>query len=312
MDNKIFTCDDCGKEFKYNSVYLKHINRKYPCKLGDLNDININEIKRRHTNLMQKINDKKKNSDTDKCYFCNNIYSTKGNLLNHVKNNCKSHKELLSELENFKKIIDDSKKIIKINKKKDVEIKVLKEENKKLKEENNKIVIADKNTNINDVKNINITNNNRIINNKITNNNNNLHIHLNSFGKEDLSHITDEDYKRYIRTIYIGLISFIKHVHCSDDNPANSNIYLENVDSKSVKIFENNQWLLKDSNEVITQLKDDKLNILDKKVEEFNDDHLKNKLEAYKTRLSDNEEATKILNNKIKDVLYNNNEKALL
>jgi len=69
--------------------------------------------------------------------------------------------------------------------------------------------------------------------------------------------------------------------------------------------------LLKDSNEVISQLKDDKLNILDQKVEEFNDEHLKNKLEAYKNRLNDNEEATKILNNRIKNVLYNNDNKAL-
>ena len=147
----------------------------------------------------------------------------------------------------------------------------------------------------------------------ITNNltNNNLHIHLNSFGKEDLSHITNDDYKNNIRTIYNVLISLIKQVHFSEENPANYNIYLEDVNSKSIKIFQDNTWLLKDSNEVISQLKDDKLNILDQKVEEFNDEHLKNKLEAYKNRLNDNEEATKILNNRIKNVLYNNDNKAL-
>jgi hypothetical protein len=61
-------------------------------------------------------------------------------------------------------------------------------------------------------------------------------------------------------------------------------------------------WLIKDSNKVISQLKNNKLNILDKKVDEFNDGQLKIKLDAYKNRLNDNKEATKILTSRIKHV----------
>lgn len=298
MNKNDLFCDICGKQFKYNSIYLKHINKKKPCKNVNLqtidneyvDDDNINEIKKIYVNIIQKINDKTKKSIIDKCYFCNNLYSSKSNLLNHIRNNCKLYKELFSQQNKYKELINRYKSNNKIT--------ILNEEIIRLKQKNNKNIIKDNNDN-----NVKTINNNININN----NNNNLHIHLNSFGKEDLSHITDEDYKIYIKTIYNGLVSFIKHVHCSEDNPANFNIYLDNPHSKSIKIFQDNKWLLKDSDEVITKIKDDKLNILDKKVEEFNDDKLKTKLEDYKTRLQDNQGANKLLTNRIKDLLYNNN-----
>jgi hypothetical protein len=305
----IYKCEICNKTFKYNSLFLKHKNKKKPCRNNNEAEQDMNDINRKYANITQLISDKNKKSVIDKCYFCDKNFSTKGNLIKHKNNACKNYKDLLLQQQNYRELINKLKN-------KDIEIANLKEENKKLQEENNKIIVADKNNTV-DKNNINVQNsninitNNKITNNKITNNkitNNNLHIHLNSFGKEDLSHITDDDYKRYIRTIYNGLISFIKHVHCSGDNPANCNIYLEDVNSKNIQIFENDTWLLKDSNEIISQLKDDKLDILDKKVEEFNDDQLKTKLDAYRTRLNYNKEANKILTNKIKDVLYNNNE----
>ena len=296
MEEIVYKCVVCNKTFKFNSLYQRHLNKKNPCRnnINFDNNQNIEDINRKYINITQLISDKNKKSVIDKCYFCDKEFSTKGNLTKHKNNNCKVHKDLISQQQKYRELINKLKN--------NIEIATLKEEIKKLQEENNKIVIADNNNK--DAKNINITNN------KITNNltNNNLHIHLNSFGKEDLSHITDEDYRRYINTIYFGLVSFIKHIHCSEEKPSNCNIYLEDVKSKSIKIFQDNKWLLKDTNEILTQLKDDKLNILDKKVEEFNDDKLKTKLHAYKIRLNDNQDATKILTNKIKDILYINNE----
>ena len=54
------------------------------------------------------------------------------------------------------------------------------------------------------------------------------------------------------------------------------------------------------------KLKDDKLNILDKKVDEIKDDKLKTKLSTYKNRLQNNVEVEQILGNKLKNVIYNN------
>jgi hypothetical protein len=322
----IYKCEICNKQFKFNSLYLKHKNKKNPCQPVDINNnvlekknkinneqvniinepmINLDnkEIDEKKDNVVNNINNQKdnvvnninnqKDKQKYKCELCNTEFKFKSFYEIHKNNNCKVHKDLISQQQKYRELINKLKN--------NTEIATLKEEIKKLKEENNKIVIADNNK---DAKNINITNN------KITNNltNNNLHIHLNSFGKEDLSHITDEDYRRYINTIYIGLVSFIKHIHCSEEKPSICNIYLEDVKSKSIKIFQDNEWLLKDTNEILTQLKDDKLNILDKKVDELKDDKLKTKLHAYKTRLNDNQDATKILTNKIKDALYNSND----
>ena len=82
------TCKDCFKQFKYRSLYQKHINKKKSCKT-DINniiaDININDInddnidntnniefyKQKYVNITHKINEKIKKSTADICYFYN-------------------------------------------------------------------------------------------------------------------------------------------------------------------------------------------------------------------------------------------------
>ena len=108
--------------------------------------------------------------------------------------------------------------------------------------------------------------------------------------------------------MYTGLINLIKHVHCSKDKPQNYNVYLTNFKGKYIKIFKDNMWLIDDMDDVIDQLKDDKISILNKKVEELNDLKLKQTLETFKGRLYSNAVAEKNLNNNIKLVLYNNKD----
>ena len=290
----MYKCEICNKTFKYNSLFLKHKNKKKPCRNINEAKQDMNDINRKYANITQLISDKNKKSVIDKCYFCDKNFSTKGNLIKHKNNACKNYKDLLLQQQNYRELINKLKN-------KDIEIANLKEENKKLQEENNKIIIAD-NQPKNIQNNINITNN-------VTNNN--LHIHLNNFGKEDLSHISDEDYIKYIKTLYRGLTKFIKHVHCHEDNPANFNILLEEKNSKNIKVFVDNKWIQTDSNQLISQLKDEKLNILDKKVEELQDEQLKNILEANKVRLTNNAEIGRILAEDIKLVLYNHQDAVL-
>ena len=276
-------CDLCNKYFKYNSQLIKHKNNKRKC--IDIKDKNNEEIKRLYNNILQQIKDKLEKSNKDKCYFCDKSYSTKGNLKNHINNNCKIFIQLKSEKDKFKKLINNNKK--------DNELEKIKQELQKIKET---IPTA---TNINIQNNINITNNNE------------LHIHINNFGKEDLSHISNNDYKQYIKDMYTGLINLIKHVHCSKDKPQNYNVYLTNFKGKYIKIFKDNMWLIDDMDDVIDQLKDDKISILNKKVEELNDLKLKQTLETFKGRLYSNAVAEKNLNNNIKLVLYNNQQLAI-
>ena len=298
------TCKDCLKQFKYKSLYQNHINKKNPCKPiinnDDNGDIDINDdikiIKRKYINTTRKITNKLKKPIVDICHFCNKKFITKNNVIRHVTYNCQTYKELINEKEKYKKLVDDNKKIININKNKikNNQLAILIEENKKLKEENKKLVVANNTIN-------NITNNNQ----KITNNNS-LHIHLNNFGSEDLSHLPIEYFRELLRIPNNSVPNLVKRVHFDKTKPENFNIYLEDSKGKTIKVYEDNEWVSKDADEIIAKMKDDKLNILDKKADEINDDKLKTKLNIYKNRLQNNREANKILDDRIKNVIHIN------
>ena len=295
IKKETFNCNNCNKIFMYKSLYLKHINRKNPCNIdiifNDTNNQDINEFKRLYTNITQMINDKYNKSSDLKCYFCEHTFTTKGNLVNHKKNNsCKQYKELLDKQQKYKNSINDIKK--------NDEIKILKD--KIIKLTNNKTT------------NINVNNIDNSIDNSINvTNNNQLHIHINNYGKEDISHITNNQFKEYIKDMYTGLINLIKHIHCNKDKPENYNIYLTNLRSKYIKIFKDDAWFFDDLNDVIEQLKYDKIDILDDKAKEFNDAKLTSTLQTFKGRLNTNAEASKNLSDNIKLVLYNNHESAI-
>jgi hypothetical protein len=198
-----YNCNVCNTIFKSEYLLTKHKNSKISCvssliKANNTEVINnekldIKQLRKKINNIQTQINIKNNasinnvNNTSNTCKYCNQIFSRKHILINHINNICTIKKSLLNKLEVCKKDLDNYNK----NKDKDIKIAHLEEEIIELKNKNNKNNI------------VNITNNNKITNN-------NLHIHLNSFGKEDLSHITDDDYKRYIRTIYNGFISLIK------------------------------------------------------------------------------------------------------
>ncbi len=170
----IFICKKCNKTFNKKSNYLVHINRKFSCVQEDLlipiNPIN-KEIKVAETLIEKNYN----------CLYCKKSFYNNANLMKHLRNNsCKvkkiqdnqkeidynENKKLNNELENYKKEINNLKEIIK--------------------EQNNKIdkiinlstpvherlfnIIADKNKQINQLKNPETKLQNiQIDNNKFTN-----------------------------------------------------------------------------------------------------------------------------------------------
>jgi len=99
---------------------------------------------------------------------------------------------------------------------------------------------------------------NTTINNNQTNN-----IQLNSYGKEDLSHITD-GLKTNLLTMPYGMIpKMIEAVHFNDRKPENNNISLSNMRDNKIKIFSGDKWVYKNKDETINDLVDGKYFILD-------------------------------------------------
>ena len=107
------------------------------------------------------------------------------------------------------------------------EIKELKSE---LEKEKNKCSI------INNIKNSKKINNGTI---------NNVNININSFGKENISYITENIKKTLLGIINgssKGVIEFIKNIHINEKYPENQNIKIESMKKGILKIFEGGKW----------------------------------------------------------------------
>ena len=104
--------------------------------------------------------------------------------------------------------------------------------------------------------------------------NNTQNIQLNSYGKEDLSHITEMLKTELLKIPYAMIPKLIKEVHFNDTKPENKNIYLPNKKDNLIKIYKNNKWVYKDKEQTLNDLVDSKYNILDNHYESVDKDGL--------------------------------------
>jgi len=252
----MFTCNKCNKDFNFKYLLKKHENRKTACNtIENINIVHNDKIENIKNEINNKIDESLKIKN--KCLFCDNIFFNKSNLIKHINNICLEKKKLeesMSNIENIKnKFIEENKKLSE-QKIKDDEIKSLREMIIKL---------IDKQTGIN-TQNIVVNNN---TNNGVVNNN--LFLNINSFGKENLSHIKLNDYKRYLNGFFPGFIQFIEKIHFDEDTPENHNICITNINSKYMYVYENNEWKLKEKNYIIDNIITKKYNLLGEKCEEL-------------------------------------------
>ncbi len=106
-------------------------------------------------------------------------------------------------------------------------------------------------------------------NNTLNNNlNNNIIINVNSFGKESLEHITHRDFDKFLG-FFPGFIGFIEKIHFDELTPENHNICLTNMKSRYMHVFENDNWVLKEKNDIVDRLIMKEYNILNDKFEEL-------------------------------------------
>ena len=88
-------------------------------------------------------------------------------------------------------------------------------------------------------------------------------INLNSYGKEDLSHITESFKTQLIKGPYGMIPKMIEAVHFNDKKPENHNISLPNKNGKYMKVFKSGKWTYCNKNEVIDELMENNYYILD-------------------------------------------------
>jgi hypothetical protein len=312
-------CEKCGKEFDYNYLLERHLNNKKSCEINkndthkkykiSKNNIqkNITKFQREIDNINNSINELTRQSleSKTKCKFCNKIFANKNNIERHILNSCNSRKYMLDDINNYNdKINILREEIIELEAKEKTEnleqkIKIL---------ENTVKNLVNKNNTSNTTNNINNTTN---INNPTINNN--LTININSFGKESLDHITDDDYKKYFNSFFKGFLNFIEKIHFDENAPENHNLCLTNIRSKYINVCENNNWVLKEKDEIVEKLINKKYDLLNDKFEEFEgakklSDKVSDNFKEFQENYTD-VEAQKTTKENVKLMLYNKRDK---
>jgi DNA-directed RNA polymerase subunit RPC12/RpoP len=215
-----YICKICDKEFRNKTHLLNHQNKQKPC-------------------VKPKI---------FKCRDCDKIFSLKQNLMRHQNKYCKNNKIQKNEFINSEDLIMFfMKKIEEIETKTKTEIDKIKNDNQKYM---TKIEQQDKDMKqleqqIKKSKVTNIQNND----NKIQNN-----IAILAYGDEDLSHIKKEDLEKLFNSGHSSIPELVKLIHYNKSSPYNANMYISNLKTNFVVVFDGSKWILKQTDEHLTEL----------------------------------------------------------
>jgi len=240
-------CNICEFKSLLKANYIRHLNsKKHKRNVNEDNVCSYNIIEKNDNQMTQKdpqmtqkdpqmtqkdpqMNEK----DCDiKCEYCKKTFTTYAHKRRHEIHRCNS-----------------------INIKNKIEEKCRKEMDEKYKNEIDKLhqkieILLEKKGNTTNIFNI------------------DKQINLNSYGKEDLSHITSGFKDHLLKIPFVSISKMIEEVHFSDKKPENNNIMLPNKKEKYIKVYENDKWVFKDKKSTITNLVDNKYNIIDDHYEE--------------------------------------------
>jgi hypothetical protein len=231
-----------------------------------------------NSSLLKK-NQKFNNSNI--CVFCNKKLSSRQALWRHLKT-CK-------EKQKDDTVRESMEKLVNLLNQKDLEHKKeLYKKDKKIEDLIQKAGISTTN---------NITNN-------IQNN-----FKLLNYKDSDTSHLTENDYVKCLEHYNFCVPHLIRKIHFNPKKPENHNIYISNLKNSYIMIFMNNKWKVKNREEAISNMIDDKQVLLEKKIQEWVESGNKYpKLMAKFNRYIEKREGDDVINaikEEIKLLLYN-------
>jgi len=303
MSDYIHKCTRCGYTTTHLVTFKRHLARKNICKPilsdDDLKEeyIKYNIYEKLHSKIITPSNsnnytnytDNSINSNFYTCKFCNSTFTRKDNLTKHFKI-CKVKKN------------EDMQKNDLINLVKLLNEKLDKQQNefkKELEKRDNRIDLLIKKTGIN-------------INNSTITQNIQQNIKLLAYSNTDMSHLTDRDYLKCIQHSNFCIPLLIEKIHFDPEKPENHNIYISNLKNNYAMIYDGNKWNLKDRDEVINNILDEKEIIIEQKLEEWlengkNYPDIMKKFNRYLEK-KENDTVLNKIKNEIKLMLFNNRE----
>jgi hypothetical protein len=227
----LYSCEHCNLSTKLKGDYKRHLNTsKHLNKLKELVGKSQKEPKRAKKEPKRAEKSRKEPIENEEitefiCDYCEETFKTFANKRRHEIHRCKANTSITNKL--FKALNNEKK------------------EKKQLYKQIEKLIDKAGNT----------TN---IQTNHATQN-----IQLNSYGKEDLSHITDSLKTQLVQLPYGMIPKMIEEIHFSDSKPENKNISITNSRDNKIKVFKDDKWIYKSKEETINDLMDGKYFILD-------------------------------------------------
>ena len=243
----LYNCKCCNFSTKIKSHYIRHKNtKKHQANINSNNqeyEIMVKSQKepeksQKEPKKSQKEPKRAKKEpvkNTYKCEFCNETFKTYANMRRHELHRCKNR----YDNNGYKKLFLESKKQME-KEKKELKIQM---ENEKLEFKKHIEILLNKvgNTTINNTQNI----------------------QLNSYGHEDMNHITDSMKTQLLKIPYGMIPKMIEAVHFNNDKPENKNIVFTNKKDNKIKVYSGDKWIFKDKDDIINDLIDGKYFILD-------------------------------------------------
>ena len=307
-----YKCPRCNYLTFDKSRYINHLKRKNICEnINNVSNLDEEYIKYNVVIKLEKTTKKpqkssyvpQKNTKLE-CKFCEKSFSRIDSLSRHLKK-CKEKEKHDNEKQDLLNLVNLLNKQIEEHRKEKEEYKKEKEEYKKEKEEYKK-ELEKRNKQIDELikkTGVNIgTQNNNIQNN----------IQILAYNNTDVSHLTDSDYLKCLKHSNFCIPHLIKEIHFNPKKPENHNIYISNLKNNYAMVYDGNKWNIKDRDESIQNLIDDKEIIIEQKLEEWIENGNKYPTIMKKfTRYIDKKENDTVLNkikSEIKLMLFNNRD----
>jgi hypothetical protein len=303
-----YKCPRCGEIFARNCRYDRHIKSKNICHplLGDV----IPE----ENNYIIVPND-------IVCDYCNKQFADDFNLNRHLET-CRK-KKLVDDENKKKKLAEEEDEKNNISKKLDAMMNMI-----TMLQHNQSLALVpaapipaqvpvavqvsapvaiDNSTNVGG-DNISNVQNNVQSNSKNKINNNNQMTNLNvtfSYNNPDISHISDHDYKSCINSKLKSVPKLMTKIHFNPDKPENHNIYLENMDSNVVNVYDGKQWKQKNTDFFVEDAITINENMFERWVERKEDPVMQNALKRYYD-LRDEEGMEERIQQDVLQTMFNN------
>lgn len=255
---KKYECAKCGQIFTHKGTYDRHMNRKIPC----------NDTEKQLKNQQKRT-----------CEYCNKLFTRIESLKDHL-DICRI--KLMNEKnqeKNSEKVNNDitSKQIIEKIMNEIGEIKKMSQEKDKKNEEKDAKIdelmkrIAQLESNQGSTKTTVKGKKNTVVNGDMNNIQQNIHndIKIVAYGKEDLSFITDDIYRLLLNKGFKSVQNLVEYIHMNQNKPENQNIYISNMRDNYILIYDGNQWQLKERDDVLQEMIENKADILNEKFDEL-------------------------------------------